>query len=595
MRCIRTWLVVLLAASAVSVLAGSRTKGASGPVQVPPQRDGSLEKTLLRYYTKAQLQAGTVVGSEFCLACHGSYGDSAEWRHTNHAHALRKPMGMYSLQPGEGILADYDKNGVDDFMQGLDFNTISSALDSAKPNAPILSYNAADDTYWIQLGPGGLQLQVVATWAGMSATNGQRYMVRIPVSDSPTGFSGAIYFGPFSWSGSAYSSNLSNWYNGNTPKYAPGLASAALVPLQGQNYLKNCSGCHITGVRATRVTAAGEYVVNPFPASLVPENSPNYPDLDGDGLPDLANIGCESCHGPGSAHILGGGDPSKIVNPADITNNQQRSVTCLQCHVQITSAPNKVWGFTFDEVNNKGYFMSNPPAALSSYQISKAVKWPDGVHYQYERIDSYVSSAHYSGSHGIACNDCHNSHAETSNPAQVRDKITRSGVTDIPASVHNPSFCLSCHAGYGDFAGMTKQTIKDYDANFELIRAKTEEHGHHPYMEDRDMGLANCISCHMAPRMGHTFIPARPEDTLTFQGSVISATATGNPNACATACHRGNVRIWQDTPVISDWTNSLFGTADEVKLADHLVNYYGPGGTWWNTTPSSAPSSDEKP
>jgi hypothetical protein len=31
-----------------------------------------------------------------------------------------------------------------------------------------------------------------------------------------------------------------------------------------------------------------------------------------------------------------------------------------------------------------------------------------------------------------------------------------------------------------------------------------------------------------------------------------------------------------------------FGTANEVKLANHLVQYFGPGGLWWDTTPASA-------
>ncbi len=74
--------------------------------------------------------------------------------------------------------------------------------------------------------------------------------------------------------------------------------------------------------------------------------------------------------------------------------------------------------------------MANPLPDLTQYQVSKAVKWPDGVAYSTERIDSYRSSAHYEGSHGIACNDCHDAHAITENGTnQVRDTITRSGVT----------------------------------------------------------------------------------------------------------------------------------------------------------------------
>jgi predicted CXXCH cytochrome family protein len=39
------------------------------------------------------------------------------------------------------------------------------------------------------------------------------------------------------------------------------------------------------------------------------------------------NMGCESCHGPGSAHVRSGGELNTIVNPG---NSPQ---TCFQCHL----------------------------------------------------------------------------------------------------------------------------------------------------------------------------------------------------------------------------------------------------------------------
>ncbi len=563
-----------------------------------------LKKTLLRRYSRAELNGGVYVGSEFCLACHtGAIAqDSTSWRDTKHAYVLRKPMGMYSLQPGKGVLANYlGDPAKDDFMMGLDFNQVSGTpFDSLQPNAPILSYDAATDQYYIQLGPNGLKLLVAATWAGQTVGNGQRYMVRIPVSDTPTGYSNAIYFAPFAWNGHGYSSNASSWYDGSTPKYAPGIASTALVSLQGQNYLKNCVGCHITGIRSNGVTPQGEYVTHPYPAVLVPPNSPDYPDLDGDGIPDMANIGCESCHGPGSAHIMGGGDPSKIVLPSDITNNQQRSETCLQCHAEIASAPNKTWGYTYDETDNKPFVMTNPPDDLSKYQVFTGAMWPDGTHYILQRIDSFKQSAHYQGAYGIACNDCHDGMAVTSNDAQVRDSIDRHGVTDIPANVDNDSFCLACHAGYGDFASLTQQDIKDWNTDFDsTIRDVIESHTHHPYGADRMLGLSSCITCHMAPMSGygsiggvsHTFIPARPEDTIAYSDVTgLRYGATGNPNACSASCHRGKVILWSDVPANLTPTSMKFGTPDEVKLANHLVQYFGPGGLWWDTTPTTSTS-----
>jgi hypothetical protein len=606
-------IVIVLSVLALAASLGSFAQAKTGGGVFVPVRGQNIIQTLNKMYTPAQLSAGVYVGSEVCLACHTK---EAGWRDTLHSHALRKPMGMYTLQPGKGVLANYLGGPKDDFMMGLDFNTLSGTpFDSLKPNAPILSYRASDDTYWIQLGPNGINLQVVATWAGQSVGNGQRYMVRIPVSDRPNGYSASIYFAPFAWSGTGYTSNASSWYTGNVPNYSPGIASSALVPLQGQNYMATCSGCHITGIQAVGQTPQGEKVVTPYTAVLVPQNSPDYPDLTGNGTPSLANIGCEDCHGPGSAHVASNGDPSKILNPSDISNNQQRSEVCLQCHVQVASAPNKTWGFPYDETDNKPFIISNPPDPLSQYQVFTGQKWPDGVHYIDERVDDFTSSAHYQGAHGIACNDCHDPHEVTLNDNQVRTTITHGGNTVNNVNVDDDSFCLACHNGqyFGGFP--VSDVIKWKKPGFQApipnnIRAAIEAHTHHPYGaanpdgSPRILGESRCVTCHMAPTAGHgdvsgfshTFIPAAPQDTITYQNVTgLHYGGSGNVNACASSCHRNQVRIWTDVPIDNSSPNNKFGVGymngAAVSLAQHLVTYFGPGGLWWNTTPSSSSSS----
>lgn len=44
------------------------------------------------------------------------------------------------------------------------------------------------------------------------------------------------------------------------------------------------------------------------------------------------NMGCESCHGPGSLHVKSGGERSKIINP------RRSPATCFQCHTEVRAA-----------------------------------------------------------------------------------------------------------------------------------------------------------------------------------------------------------------------------------------------------------------
>jgi len=107
-------------------------------------------------------------------------------------------MAMYTLQGGKGVMADYDANGVDDFMQGLDFNTISSnwTHQAQPPSSPMKPPRQLLRPAW----PSGLKLQVVATWRAIPWETASGSCPR-PRDGHPTGYSNAIYFAPFAWGG----------------------------------------------------------------------------------------------------------------------------------------------------------------------------------------------------------------------------------------------------------------------------------------------------------------------------------------------------------------------------------------------------------
>ncbi len=42
--------------------------------------------------------------------------------------------------------------------------------------------------------------------------------------------------------------------------------------------------------------------------------------------------GCEACHGPGKAHVDAGGDPTKIINPKNLSESASSKI-CMTCHM----------------------------------------------------------------------------------------------------------------------------------------------------------------------------------------------------------------------------------------------------------------------
>jgi predicted CXXCH cytochrome family protein len=115
------------------------------------------------------------------------------------------------------------------------------------------------------------------------------------------------------------------------------LKNTAMVPLEipGAHYVGNkvCSDCHADIVRKFPASPharfhfrdTGETSVS---SARLDENQNSLSSETHEQNVHALNIGCESCHGPGSRHVETG-NAKFIINPG------KNPATCFQCHVQI--------------------------------------------------------------------------------------------------------------------------------------------------------------------------------------------------------------------------------------------------------------------
>jgi DmsE family decaheme c-type cytochrome len=167
-------------------------------------------------------------------------------------------------------------------------------------------------------------------------------------------------------------------------------------------------------------------------------------------------VTCENCHGPGKAHVDGGGDISKIFNPAKHTNKEVDE-TCLSCHR--SAHPN---------------FERSPHAkadvgCISCHSVheSKAKEYllktsQPGLCYgcHADQKSQFSMPFHHRVNEGlIKCTDCHDTHG-TFNQVNLRNTADQNAIctkchTDVRGPFtfeHAPvraEGCTTCHTPHG--------------------------------------------------------------------------------------------------------------------------------------------------
>lgn len=187
--------------------------------------------------------------------------------------------------------------------------------------------------------------------------------------------------------------------------------------------------------------------------------------------------GCEGCHGPGKAHVDGGGDKSKIIT---FTGKDSKAIseTCLTCHAGKESHNN----------------------------------FRRGEHWR----------------NNVGCTDCHTSHGSTTahseagsntftgdttrqNPGNAAGAMLKQNETQLCIGCHSETKaqfakpfhhkvlegtmkCSDCHNAHGGFE--TKQTKLAVGVDGSCLKCHTNKQG--PFMfEHGPLKLEGCTSCHV--------------------------------------------------------------------------------------------------
>jgi predicted CXXCH cytochrome family protein len=234
------------------------------------------------------------------------------------------------------------------------------------------------------------------------------------------------------------------------------------------------------------------------------------------------NVGCEKCHGPGSAHVA---RPSRatIINPTRLDPISAVNV-CVQCHSQGRPLVNPVEGRHYDwPVGFRVGLNLTDFWELEEHKPGETTftHFADGTaHKNRMQGNDFVQSVMYT--RGVTCASCHDVHGTQNNADLI--KSTR-------------LVCLTCH-GPKSPNGPHTGTI--------------EQHTHH----QAGSAGSECVSCHMPPieqTIGDVMVRSH---TFKFISPSLSESLKV-PNPCI-VCHKDKTNAWASEalkkwPEFSPW------------------------------------------
>jgi predicted CXXCH cytochrome family protein len=395
------------------------------------------------------------VGSEQCRTCHAD--QLRAWRGSHHAAALQVPSEQTVLGDFKDASYGYADVTSKFFRRGSKFSLRTDGADG----------KLADFDVKYAFGIAPLQ----------------QYLVELP--------RGHVQAVSIAWDTRARSTGGERWFH-LYPNDKVDFRDELHWTRRSQNWNFMCADCHSTNIVKGYDAAGDAY-------------NTTYSEI---------SVGCEACHGPGSAHrewadrrtadpslgltvalderhgITWAPDPATGEPRRSVARTSEREIAvCAQCHSRRSQIA-------------EGYRAGQP--FLDHYLpelLTPGLYYPDGqqreeVYIWGSWLQSRMSAA------GVTCSDCHEPHT---------GKLRASG----------NGLCTQCHGA---------------------ARYDVTSHHHHA----ANSPGAQCVDCHMPatnymvidPRRDHSMRVPRPDESV----------ALGVPNAC-NRCHRERGAAWAATAV----------------------------------------------
>jgi len=389
------------------------------------------------------------VGTETCQSCHAEA--FADWQHSHHDEAMQVASRQHIKAPFKG--ETFRSNGLDyRFFQRDDEFFVNTQNEKGKrQDFKILhTFGTEPLQQYIVAFPNGRFQCLRAAWD----TEALKWFDLYPDMQLEEG----------EW---LY------WTNG------------------GMNWNTMCADCHSTNLRK-----------NYRPGKMAFETEYS-----------IINVSCESCHGPGKAHVaaIQQGDTSGYNAKAHLfltsgQDNKTQVAECARCHMRREQIS--------ESYNHQGKLIDHYiPEILRDhlYHADGQIMDEDYVY------GSFVQSKMYH--QGVKCTDCHNPHS-----------------LELKAIGNN--LCAQCHSP-----------------------AVYDSKEHHFHGVETEAG--ECINCHMTGkyymvndfRRDHSFRVPRPDQSVQF----------GTPNAC-NGCHEEQSAEWAAEKV-REW----YGETRDPHFSDALT------------------------